>query len=175
MFLYGTVSCCHITASENKPPPHTVKDRVNTCLLGFSWLWNPMSESALGRLILLAVDRLYIRPAVRRGNNTHWTCSCGANIITELAEGHQLVNACKLGHRKNFHSIDINWICIWQFLRYKFFFILFIWTLCINNTSSEIWSIFKCLAKFNQFWPCIWFISPCIVLSIWQSVAFFEW
>jgi hypothetical protein len=30
----------------------------------------------------------------------HLTCSCGVDIVTELAEGHQLVHASKLGMKK---------------------------------------------------------------------------
>jgi hypothetical protein len=54
--------------------------------------------------------------AVRKCNstshNTHWTCSCGVDIVTELAEGHKLAHARKSGMKKKtfrvFLSDDIN-------------------------------------------------------------------
>jgi hypothetical protein len=42
--------------------------------------------------------------------NTHWTCSCDVNIVTELAEGHQLAHGHKPDmKKKNFQSFPFRW------------------------------------------------------------------
>jgi hypothetical protein len=56
--------------------------------------------------------------------NSHWTCSCGVNILTELAEGHQLAHVHKPGMKKPsvFLSNDINWIRVWHLVSETYIF-----------------------------------------------------
>jgi hypothetical protein len=39
-------------------------------------------------------------------HNMHWTCSCGVDILTELAEGNQLAHAGKPGMNKKLSEVS---------------------------------------------------------------------
>jgi hypothetical protein len=56
-------------------------------------------------------------------HNMRLTCSCGVDIVTELAEGHQLAHARKKGMKKNFQSFPFRWR-VWQLVSeiYIFYF-----------------------------------------------------
>jgi hypothetical protein len=42
-------------------------------------------------------------------HNMHWTCSCGVDIVNDLAEGHLLAHAHKPGMKKDFQSFPFRW------------------------------------------------------------------
>jgi hypothetical protein len=79
------------------------------------------------RYCILKRRRTAIRVFNSSSHSTHWACSCGVDIVTELAESHQLAQVRKLGMKKAsrvFLSDDINRIRVWKlvFEIYIFYF-----------------------------------------------------
>jgi hypothetical protein len=82
---------------------------------------------------------IVVRDCNSASHNMHWTCSCGVDIVTELARGHQLASVHKLGMKKNFQSFPFQWHKLDTCMTISFqdisflFWIPFIQTHCISQ------------------------------------------
>jgi hypothetical protein len=69
-----------------------------------------------------------VRNCNAASHNMHWTCSCGVDIVTELAKGHQVARVRKLSMKKKMSEFFFWWhkpdTCMTISFRDMYFFIL---------------------------------------------------
>jgi hypothetical protein len=86
--------------------------------------------------------------------DTQWTCSCGVDMVTELAEGHQLAHARKHGMKKNFQSFPFRWHKPDTCVRISFIDTIFLFWIpyIIDETSRRVMRQCNRMQKYNMYY-----------------------